>query len=160
MGDLLIRNLRCVTCVVLSAVTFGCGNAITAPKPLPPPFITMSNSGFVHEYYRGVTLDEFTGSSQGRSLDSIDFDMTIPKYCIVLVTGKVASHDVPLEITTTFTNGYLQTIAKTWKVAPDKQEATVRGLFFVPEDYLSAMTAISSSGTNVENDQPRTAAGT
>ncbi len=160
MGDLLRRNLQWVACIVLAAASLGCATTMTVPKPLPQPFATLINDDIVHDYYRGVTLEQFTASPLGRSLDSIDFDLTIPKYFIVLVTVKTASHDAPLDLITTFSNGYRQTIVKTWKVVPDNQRDTAHGLFFVPEDFVAASTTMTSGGTNLENAQPLSAAGT
>ncbi|MDB5340157.1 MAG: hypothetical protein JWN70_5776 [Planctomycetaceae bacterium] len=160
MCDLLMRQLRLSTCVFMAAAICGCGPAVVVPKPTPAPFTTVKNDGIIHEIYRGVTLDEFTPTLPSGSLDSIDFDMTIPNYAIVLVTASATKLDASVEFTTTFFVAHHPATVKTWSVVPGNHGEIVRGLFVVANEITSATTTRSTTATDVENDNQRASAGT
>lgn len=159
MRDLLRRQLKRVLCIVMVAVSCGCGDAAAVPKPAPEPYTTVENDGIVHEIYRGLTLDEFTLTLPNGALDSIDFDLTIPNYEIVLVTASGTKVDESVEFTTTFFSALHPTTVKTWSVAQGNHGEIVRGLFVVPSEITSATTTRTTTDTNVEKDNQQASAG-
>src|SRR6266550_1080353 len=126
-----MRLLPLPLMLMLTALIIGCQREQPAP-PIKPgnanpaeikAFLTKTNAGIEHEFYRDISLDAFLKMLPTGSVDSVnlDFDKGPQVYALVKVPDQVGKDLARIRFETTFKTQDGQKIDKHWTAAQGRK---------------------------------------
>lgn len=122
--------------------------AASQPRDINPaaikPYLVKSNAGIAHEFYRGVSLDEFLKTLPPGSVDFIDLvlDKSPQVFALIKVPDQSGKDFTHLRFETTFKTRDGQVIDKRWTAAQDRKSGEAKAVFCVPLSVVEGETKV------------------
>jgi hypothetical protein len=112
------------------------------------PFLVKTNTGIDHEFYRGISLDEFLKILPTGSVDSVDLDFSKgPQvYALVKVPDQIGKDLTKIRFETIFKTQDGRSIEKHWTAAKGRTSGKSMAMFCLPVSVVEGQTKILSGG--------------
>jgi hypothetical protein len=147
-----MRVLPLPLALMLATSLIGCQREEPAPPKKPgntnpaaiKPFLTKTNGGIDHEFYRDISLDAFLKMLPTGSVDSVnlDFDKGPQVYALVKVPDQVGKDLARTRFETTFKTADGQKIDKHWTAAEGRKSGQAMAVFCVSPSVIDAETKV------------------